>query len=251
MCVLICTVPMASPTAFSWMGMLTWLMGPLDIATDLTWLALTLASAFWTLVMGLAVCAALLTQVSDAWLSCVGYAWLAVMALALGRVAVWPSAATGAAPNFRGALGAMGVRIGTYNLRNENIPDGVDAWAAGRNALARRTLYDMQCDIVGTQEGTRAMLDYLVASDPSWKWFGEVDSPNGSCHDSAILYNSEVVSVSLEGTRWMSPTPTVRGTKFPTSAHVRMVSWGLFTWRARRLDSGAPLRVLFVNTHLD
>lgn len=132
----------------------------------------------------------------------------------------------------------------TFNLRRHTRFDRQDAWPFRREAVAR-AIRDQAPDVLGTQEGTLAMLRDLderlpgyerVGGDREW-WPGE--EPN------AFYYDPERIAVLDAGVFWLSRRPLEPRSRSWGEWGARSAMWMLIAFR----ETGAPL--LVVNTHFD
>ena len=101
------------------------------------------------------------------------------------------------------------LRVATWNLlteQNEVAPP----WPERVEVLARH-VGELAPAVLGTQEGSAAMLDDLVGRLPGYRWVGE--GRRGTLQDecTALVYDAAALTVLDVRHRWVSPTPLVPG----------------------------------------
>jgi endonuclease/exonuclease/phosphatase family metal-dependent hydrolase len=140
---------------------------------------------------------------------------------------------------------ASSLRVMSFNLRYNNPADGVNAWPNRRDWVASLMRFH-DVDVVGVQEALAPMLGDLDARLPGFARFGVGRTDGVAAGEfSAILYRKDRLSVQDSGTFWLSPTPTVVGSKGWDAALERIATWGRF--RDRRTGCA----FLMLNTHFD
>ncbi|HZG75158.1 MAG TPA: endonuclease/exonuclease/phosphatase family protein [Paenibacillus sp.] len=133
----------------------------------------------------------------------------------------------------------------TFNLRRATWADGRNAWRFRKESAAEAVLA-ANADVVGTQEGSSAMLLELTAMLPRYDWIGEGRRGGARDETNAILYRADRWAPERSGTFWLSETPERPGSRAWGAAFPRICTWALF----RSLgDDG--LRWAVFNTHLD
>ena len=163
---------------------------------------------------------------------------LSVALVACTRTTATPTPSPSSAP-------ASSLRVMSFNLRYNNPADGVNAWPNRRDWVASLMRFH-EVDLVGVQEALAPMLVELDARLPGFARFGVGRTDGVAAGEfSAILYRTDRLSVQDSGTFWLSPTPTVVGSKGWDAALERIATWGRF--RDRR--SGCSF--LMLNTHFD
>jgi endonuclease/exonuclease/phosphatase family metal-dependent hydrolase len=137
------------------------------------------------------------------------------------------------------------LRVMTFNIRYDNPGDGINAWPNRRDWVASLVRFH-GADIVGVQEALAPMLADLDARLPGFARVG-VGRADGktSGEYSAILYRRDRLALLDSGTFWLSPTPTVAGSKGWDAAIERIATW------ARFQDRETGCRFLHLNTHFD
>lgn len=136
------------------------------------------------------------------------------------------------------------LKVMTFNLRYANEADGDNAWPKRKDALIA-LIKKHDPDVLGIQEGLVGQVDELRQAMRSHAVVG-VGRDDGlrKGEYSAIFYRRERFGLREGGTRWISETPEVAGSKGPGTTLPRIFSWGEFF-----LAEGG--RVLLLNVHLD
>ncbi|HBH22087.1 MAG TPA: endonuclease/exonuclease/phosphatase [Cytophagales bacterium] len=99
------------------------------------------------------------------------------------------------------------IRAMTYNIRFDNPADGRDQWA-DRKMDVVKLINEYEPDIIGTQEGLKHQLDYLVDAMPQYHYLGVGrDDGEQAGEYTAILYKKYLYKVLKSGTFWLSETP--------------------------------------------
>ncbi len=133
----------------------------------------------------------------------------------------------------------------TFNLRRATWMDGRNAWRH-RKGSAAEAIRAAGADVVGTQEGSHAMLLELNALLPGYAWVGEGRRGGARDETNAILYRADRWEPERSGTFWLSETPERPGSRAWGAAFPRICTWALFRSRCRD-----GLRWAVFNTHLD
>lgn len=108
------------------------------------------------------------------------------------------------------------------------------------------TILKYKPSVIGVQEATDVWMDML--RQKLGDIYGIVGvGRNANCKDehSAILYLAEDFDLITSGTKWLSKTPDVPGSKLPESHYTRIMTYALLS---RKSDEK---QFLHVNTHLD
>ena len=136
------------------------------------------------------------------------------------------------------------MRVVTWNLRTDTAvepphwPDRLPDVAA--------VLADLAPHVVGTQEGSAAMLDDLAAALPArYTWVGEGRRGGRQDELTAVLVDTTRLEVLSWATTWLSEQPGVPGSVAWGAAFPRTMTWV----RLRDRRTGTAYTV--VNTHLD
>lgn len=136
------------------------------------------------------------------------------------------------------------LEVMSFNLRfaADTTPN---SWAQ-RRPVTRALLTAERPDLIGTQEGLPAQLDDLGTDlGPGYDRIGTGRDGGGLGEQMAIFFDRTRLHPQESGHFWLSETPDVPGSISWGSAHVRMVTWVLFT------DQETGRRFYAVNTHLD
>ena len=137
------------------------------------------------------------------------------------------------------------LRIMTFNLRYDTPNDGANAWPNRKDWVAALVRFH-GADVVGVQEALAHMLTDLDTRLPGFARVG-VGRADGRTRGefSAILYRTDRLALLDSGTFWLSPTPSVPGSKGWDAALERVATWARF--RDRRTGCSH----LQLNTHFD
>jgi len=136
------------------------------------------------------------------------------------------------------------MRIMTFNLRFATPVDGPDEWRH-RKELVLETIWARLPDLLGTQEGTVPMLDYLADHLTGYAPFTAHREVDPTCQYPTIFYRPDKVVAGPGEEFWLSQTPGVHRSKSWDSAFPRMVTFGCFR------EVNRDLWFYFADTHLD
>lgn len=136
------------------------------------------------------------------------------------------------------------VKVMTYNLRYANEADGENAWPKRKDALIA-LIKKHDPDLLGIQEGLASQVDELRQAMRTHAVVG-VGRDDGlrKGEYSAIFYRRERFGLREGGTRWISDTPDLPGSKGPGTTLPRIFAWGEFF-----MAEGG--RILMMNAHFD
>ena len=150
-----------------------------------------------------------------------------------------------ASSNFQGH-GAKTLRVGSYNIRQENGDKGTpNDWNERKSDLVS-LIEKLDMDVFGLQEVCPGQADYLTNSLPQYAMVG-VHREDGVRRGEAspVFFRKDRFVAVKSGTFWLSETPDVPGSKSWNTACTRVCSWLLL--KDRRTE-----RVFcFANTHTD
>jgi glycerophosphoryl diester phosphodiesterase len=135
------------------------------------------------------------------------------------------------------------VKVMTYNVRLDVASDGDNAWPKRKGFLASQIEFHAP-DVLGTQEGTPAQIDWLDGRLTSYARVGEGREGGHKGEYSAIYYHRQRLTVKDSGTFWLSETPDTVSTGWD-AALPRIVTWARFAERTGDHDFMA------FNTHFD
>ncbi len=132
----------------------------------------------------------------------------------------------------------------TFNIRYGSANDGENSWS-NRKEMVFETIRKNHPDVLGLQEALDFQIQEIIAACPEYRWVG-VGRDDGISKGefSPILYRIDRIGVLDYGTRWISDTPLVVGSKGPGANLPR-----IFSWAKIRLKSGRE--GMFINTHFD
>lgn len=132
----------------------------------------------------------------------------------------------------------------TYNLRYGTAPDGENSWPFRRESVID-LIRSVSPDVLGVQEALAGQIDEIVAALPDYVAFGagRDDGIRGGEH-SSILFRKDRLGLIEGGTKWISATPDLPGSKGPGANLPRVFTWAEFV-------TAQGFRFLAVNAHLD
>ena len=135
-------------------------------------------------------------------------------------------------------------RIMTYNIRYDNLNDGVDQWANRKSEVIDFLKY-YEPDLLGIQEGLLNQVQYLSNHLPGYAMIG-VGRDDGVDRGeySSIFYNKEKLSLIEASTFWLSETSHKVSVGWDASME-RICTYGLFEAK------NTKERILVLNTHFD
>lgn len=114
----------------------------------------------------------------------------------------------------------------TFNLRFQNDRDGENAWEY-RKDLVVEVVERHRPSLLGTQEGMRVQLDYLVDRLHEYRMHCPGRIWDETCQYPTLYYRAERFRVREGGELWLSRTPSVHRSKDWDSAFPRMMSYAL------------------------
>lgn len=140
---------------------------------------------------------------------------------------------------------AQTVKVMTYNIRYDTPADSVNQWGK-RTAKVYSLISKYSPDILGVQEALHNQITDLVGNLKDYAYIG-VGRDDGKTKGeySAILYKKSRFSIVKEGTFWLSPTPTVAGSKGWDAAITRVATWAVMK------DKQSGQSFFMLNTHFD
>ncbi len=140
---------------------------------------------------------------------------------------------------------AVPVRTMSFNIRYNTPSDGVNAWP-NRKAWVANLIRFHGADVIGVQEALAPMLADLDTLLPALARVGVGRADGRSAGEfSAILYRRDRLELLDSGTFWLSPTPSVAGSKGWDAAIERVATW------ARFRDRRSGCSYVHLNTHFD
>ncbi len=142
------------------------------------------------------------------------------------------------------------MRLMTLNVRYDNASDGENGWNERRGAMVEMILEARPC-LFGLQEAlmpqVRFIAEALERKGRPYAWYavGRDDGVERG-ETTAIFYRTEDLFCMESGTFWLSDQPDVPGSRFPSAALPRIVSW------VKLQDNHFCCKPFFVfNTHFD
>lgn len=138
------------------------------------------------------------------------------------------------------------MRVVSYNIRLITSRDSLNAWPFRKEKVATLLRFN-GADIFCVQEAVADQIADLAKAFPEFNYYGparEDGGPAGGEHN-PIFYNSNKFSLLSSGTSWLSDTPDVPGSKSPSAALPRIVSW------VELQESTTEKKFYVFNTHFD
>ena len=134
--------------------------------------------------------------------------------------------------------------VATYNLRQNNAHDGINAWPNRKEEVKSLILYH-DFDIFGTQEGFIGQLnDLLEMKEFAYTGHGREDGKDAGEH-SAIFYRKDRFKLLQNGDFWLSETPDKPGLGWDATCCNRICSWAKFR------DMETSIEFFFFCVHFD
>jgi endonuclease/exonuclease/phosphatase family metal-dependent hydrolase len=138
------------------------------------------------------------------------------------------------------------IRVVSYNIRYDNPGDSLNAWPFRKEKVATLLRFN-GADIFCVQEALANQIADLAKAFPEFDYYGPArqdGGPGGGEHN-PIFYNRSKFNLLSSGTSWLSDTPDVAGSKSPSAALPRIVSWvGL-------QEKATGKKCYVFNTHFD
>lgn len=138
------------------------------------------------------------------------------------------------------------MKIVTFNLRMENPDDGPHRFTARRELIVEH-IREEAPDILGFQEALPEMYDFLREKLPEYTFVGHGRSADHLGEANPIAFRTDRFALKRYGTRWLSPTPEVPGSRFPED---QSICPRIFV-SAELYDRKTACVFRVVNTHLD
>jgi endonuclease/exonuclease/phosphatase family metal-dependent hydrolase len=136
------------------------------------------------------------------------------------------------------------ILVATYNLRQSNSHDGVNAWPNRKEAVKGLIRFH-EFDIFGTQEGFLNQLNDLLEIDGfAYTGHGRDDGKDAGEH-SSIFYKKDRFKLLGSGDFWLSENPDKPGLGWDATCCNRICSWGKF----RDLETAKEF--FFFSVHFD
>ena len=138
------------------------------------------------------------------------------------------------------------IKVGTYNIRNQNGDIGTpNAWDL-RKADVAATLCKQDLDVFGLQEVRPGQADFIKEKMPQYTMVGvHRDDGKRKGEASPVFFRKDRFDVIGSGTFWLSETPDVPGSRSWGAACTRICSWSLLK------DRKSGKKFCFANAHTD
>jgi endonuclease/exonuclease/phosphatase family metal-dependent hydrolase len=136
-------------------------------------------------------------------------------------------------------------RVMSFNIRNSNAADGVNAWPQ-RSELTFERIAAFQPDLIGFQEVLAVQHDAILARLPDFAFSGVArDDGKRKGEWAMVAYRKGRFSGVTQGDFWLSEEPEVVGSKSWDAALTRICSW------VRLRENATGREFVFANTHFD
>ena len=134
----------------------------------------------------------------------------------------------------------------SFNIRTSNLGAGPNRWERRRETLAR-LIQDHSPDLLGCQEVTPGQRHFLADRlGPEYACWGQGRNPDGGGEQATIFWRAPRLQLVDHWNYWLSPTPTVAGTRGWDASLPRICTLVRLGWK------DVPERtVLVANTHFD
>jgi len=137
------------------------------------------------------------------------------------------------------------MKIVTFNLRCDVDVDGANRFR-NRKGLILEKIDTERPDVIGFQEMTPSMRDFLIKHLPDYMFLGRSRSADFTGEHTDIAYRRDLYDVVGLDFFWLSPTPYVPGSRYEEqSLCPRITTCAML----RRISDNKIFRV--INTHLD
>jgi len=99
-------------------------------------------------------------------------------------------------------------------------------------------------DTFGLQEASPTWVNYISEAFPDYAYVGEFRSGEGS-EKTPVFYKKDKFELIETGTKWLSDTPDIEGSKYEGSGYARIMTYAILE------EKKSGQRFIHVNTHLD
>lgn len=143
------------------------------------------------------------------------------------------------------SIEAQSLKVMTYNIRYDTPVDSANQWGK-RTSRVYALIKKYDPDLLGVQEAVHHQVTDLVDNLAAYAYVG-VGRDDGKTKGeySAILYKKDKFTVVKDGTFWLSPTPSVAGSKGWDAAITRVATWAVMK------DNDTGKTFFMLNTHFD
>lgn len=139
----------------------------------------------------------------------------------------------------------MNLPVMTFNLRIDSGTLSEDSWDK-RSLRVAQMIRQFKPVLIGTQEGSRPMLELLKGQLSNYDYLGQGRRGEELDEYCAIFYDVEILNVVEEGQFWLSEQPEVIGSMSWDSSFPRICTWAHF-----KTVSFPYVEWITFNTHLD
>ena len=139
----------------------------------------------------------------------------------------------------------MKIKVVTFNLRMNTHRDGIN-YFFNRAPLILKRIREEKPDIIGFQEATQPILEWLKATLTEYTLVGIVRSKDFKSEANPIAFRKDRFDLFSFQQFWLSPTPEVPGTRYEEQSDCPRVCCAV-----KLREIGTTEVVRFYNTHLD
>lgn len=148
-------------------------------------------------------------------------------------------------PLVVGPIFSQDLRVMTFNIRFDYLPDTANAWTR-RGPDVARTIEEAHPDVVGMQEVLHYQLLDILKGLPGYQHLGHGrDDGLEAGEYSPVLYRTDRFQLIDQNQFWLSEHPNIPGSMSWGTACTRIATWALL------LDRQSSDTVLVINTHFD
>jgi Metal-dependent hydrolase len=108
------------------------------------------------------------------------------------------------------------IKVVTYNIRYDTTEDGKNAFAGNRAQFVKQWLSKFDADLFGFQEVLPHVKEWLVQNMPDFQIVGSGRNADFKGECTCIAFKKSTFDLFSLETFWLSDTPTIPGSRFPT-----------------------------------
>jgi endonuclease/exonuclease/phosphatase family metal-dependent hydrolase len=135
------------------------------------------------------------------------------------------------------------MKVMTFNLRYDNTTDGYNQWSLRKEALLKM-FHKQDADVIGTQECTQTILDYLQEHLSEYDFVGDGREADLSGERCAILFKKASYELLETQTVWLNGDFTLAGDLDKREGFARICTMALL------LDQQTGQKIRIFNAHL-
>lgn len=118
------------------------------------------------------------------------------------------------------------LRVMTFNVRQPDADDGINAWPERRELLVA-TIIEKDPDLIGTQELFLLQAEFIQARAPQYAWFGRGRFGDNRDKHVGVFYRKDRCRLLSSPDLWLSDTPEVPGSASWDIIRPRQLTWGV------------------------